>query len=85
MWERHFHFRTDPVFVDALYVKKPDRIEALGYVLLVACLLYSVLERRLRAGNVSIPSLSRSVLTRPTQHEVVRHLASLQVTQDPTG
>ena len=34
----HFHFLKDPLFVDALYVKKPERVEALGYVLLMACL-----------------------------------------------
>ena len=39
--ERHFHFLKDPLFVDALYVKKPERVEALGYVLLMACLLRS--------------------------------------------
>ncbi len=48
--ERHFHFLKDPLFVGALYVKKPKRVEALGYVLLLACLLYSLLERRLRDG-----------------------------------
>lgn len=83
--ERHFHFLKDPLFVDALYVKKPARIEALGYMLRMACLLYSLLERRLRAAKVPIPSPSRRVLTRPTGHEVVRHLASLQVTRDSTG
>ena len=36
--ERHFHFLKDLLFVDALYVQKPERIEALGYVLLLACL-----------------------------------------------
>jgi hypothetical protein len=83
--ERHFHFLKDPLFVDALYVKKPERIEALGYVLLLACLLYSLVERRIRAAAVVIPSPSRRVLTDPTGHEVVRHLESLHVSQDPTG
>lgn len=83
--ERHFHFLKDPLFVGALYVKKPKRVEALGYVLLLACLLYSLLERRLRAAAVPIPSPSRRVLTHPTGHDVVRHLARVQVTHDATG
>jgi transposase len=83
--ERHFHFLKDPLFVDALYVKKPERIEALGYVLLLACLLYSLVERRIRAAAVAIPSPSRRVLKNPTGHEVVRHLDSLHVAQGPTG
>ena len=52
--ERHFHFLKDPLFVDALYVQKPERIEALGYVLLLLCLLYSLAERRL-PHSVPIP------------------------------
>ncbi len=83
--ERHFHFLKDPLFVDALYVKKPERVEALGYVLLMACLLYSLIERRLRQAALPIPSPSRRVLTRPTGHEVVRHLQSLQILHDATG
>lgn len=83
--ERHFHFLKDPLFVDALFVKKAERIEALGYVLLIACLLYSLVERRLRQSRVPIPSPSRRVLTRPTGHEVVRHLQSLQVVRLDSG
>ncbi len=83
--ERHFHFLKDPLFVDALYVKKPERVEALGYVLLMACLLYSLVERRVRAAEVAIPSPSRRVLKQPTGHEIVRHLESLQVVQGPAG
>lgn len=83
--ERHFHFLKDPLFVDALYVKKPERVEALGYVLLMACLLYSLVERRVRAAEVAIPSPSRRVLKQPTGHEIVRHLESLQVVHGPAG
>ncbi len=53
--ERHFHFVKDPLFVDALFVKRPECVEALGYVLLLACLLYSLLERRLRQSGVPVP------------------------------
>lgn len=80
--ERHFHFLKDPLFVDALFVKKPERVEALGYVLLGACLLYSLAERRLRNSGIPIPSPSRRVLTRPTGHELIRHLQSVQVARD---
>ena len=83
--ERHFHFLKDPLFVDALFVKKVERIQALGYVILIACLLYSLVERRLRQAQVPIPSPSRRVLTRPTGHEVVRHLQSLQVVRLDSG
>lgn len=83
--ERHFHFLKDPLFIDALFVKKPERVEALGYVLLMACLLYSLMERRARRSTVTIPSPSRRVLTHPTGHEIVRHLHSVQVIPLPSG
>ena len=38
----------DPMFVDALYLHTPRRIEALSYVLVMACLIYSIFERRVR-------------------------------------
>ncbi len=84
MWNDIFTFSRTR-FVDALYVKKPERVEALGYVLLLACLLYSLVERRVRAAQVTIPSPSRRQLKNPTGHEIVRHLENLQVTLDPAG
>ena len=38
----------DPEFVGALYLKRPDRIEALAYVVLMALLIKNLLERRVR-------------------------------------
>lgn len=83
--ERHFHFLKDPLCVDALFVKKPERVAALGYVLLMACLLYSLMERRARRSAIAIPSPARRVLTHPTGHEIIRHLHSVQVIPLPSG
>ena len=55
--ERKFHFMKDPLFINALFLKTPKRLEALGYVVLMAALLYSLLERRLRESAVPIPSI----------------------------
>jgi len=45
-------FRTlplkDPLMVNSLFLKKPERIEALGLVLLLALLLWRLVERTLR-------------------------------------
>lgn len=46
--EQRFAFLKDPVFIDGLYLHTPRRIEALAYVFVMACLLYSVFERRAR-------------------------------------
>jgi hypothetical protein len=56
-------------------VKKPERVEALGYVLLIVCLLFSLLERRVRRSGRPLPTLSRGDLTRPTGLEVLRNLS----------
>jgi transposase len=47
--EQNFAFLKDPIIVNSLFLKKPERIEALGLVLLLALLLWRLAERALRA------------------------------------
>ena len=75
--EQRFHFLKDPAVVDAFFLKKPERVEALGYVLLMACLVFSVLERRVRQANRPLPSPSRGSLANPTGYEILRHLRGI--------
>jgi transposase len=46
--EQNFAFLKDPVIVNSLFLKRPERIEALGLVLLLALLLWRLVERALR-------------------------------------
>jgi transposase len=46
--EQNFAFLKDPLIVNSLFLKKPERIEALGMVLLLALLLWRLVERALR-------------------------------------
>jgi transposase len=46
--EQNFAFLKDPLIVNSLFLKKPERIEALGLVLLLALLLWRLVERALR-------------------------------------
>lgn len=46
--ETSFKFLKDPLFVGPIYLKKPERVEALAYVLLIALLIFGILERRVR-------------------------------------
>ena len=46
--EQNFSFLKDPLIVNSLFLKKPERIEALGLVLLLALLLWRLVERTLR-------------------------------------
>lgn len=68
--EVRFRFLKDPVFVDGIYVKNPDRVMALGCVFLMALLIYSLLERRVRKQlkeeNGTIVLLGKRVSDAPT-------------------
>jgi len=46
--EQNSGFLKDPVIVHSLFLKKPERIEALGLVVLLALLLWRVMERTMR-------------------------------------
>jgi transposase len=46
--ERNFGFLKDPVIVNSLFLKRPERIEALGLILLIALLLWRLMERTMR-------------------------------------
>jgi transposase len=46
--EQNYGFLKDPVIVNSLFLKKPERIEALGLVLLLALLIWRVMERAMR-------------------------------------
>lgn len=48
MVENRFKFIKSPLFVGALYTQRKDRLEALSYLVMVAMLIYSLLERRVR-------------------------------------
>jgi len=46
--EVSFRFLKSPVFLDAVYLKKESRIEALCYALFLALFIYQILQRRVR-------------------------------------
>lgn len=46
--ENKFKFIKNPVYIGPIYIQKKERLEALSYVILMALLIYSILERRVR-------------------------------------
>ena len=80
--ERRFAFMKDPEVVDSFFVKRPERVEALGYVLLMVCLLFSVLERRVRQTGRPLPTLSRKDVRNPTGLEILRNLSVSVIEMD---
>lgn len=46
--EINFKILKDPYFVDEIYLKDPNRVEAFGYILLLALMVYTLIEYQVR-------------------------------------
>ena len=46
--EKNFSFLKDPVIVNSLFLKKPERIEVLGMILLISLLIWRLMERSMQ-------------------------------------
>lgn len=46
--ETCFRVLKYPYFIDKLYLKKPHRVEVLAYVMLIALMVFTLLERTVR-------------------------------------
>lgn len=87
--EQRFRFIKDPLFIPGVYLHTPRRIEALGYVFVMACLVYSILERRVREAlarsgeQIIVPGNRRT--PRPTASMLLAMLKPLQVARVGRG
>jgi len=68
--ERNFGFLKDPLIVNDLFLKRPDRIEVLGFILLTALLTWNLMEHLMRAhlrrAGATISGWDRKPTTKPT-------------------
>jgi transposase len=81
--EQIFGFLKDPLIVNSLFLKKPERIEALGFVCLLALLIWRLLERALRlhvatTGN-ALPGWDKKETMRPTAFMMMTKFATIIV------
>jgi transposase len=81
--EQNFGFLKAPLMVNRLFLQKPERMEALGLVLLLALLIWRLRERALRlhvetTGNV-LPGGDKPETTRPTAFMMMIKFASVMV------
>ncbi|MEW5920204.1 MAG: IS1634 family transposase [Bacillota bacterium] len=87
--ETSFKFVKDPFYVGPAYLKKPSRIKALAYVILIALLLFHLLERRVREAlkqedePLLIPGKKKTF--KPTGKKILESLENMIVvtTADP--
>ena len=72
--EQNYGFLKDPVIVNSLFLKKPERMEALGLVLLLSLLLWRLMERAMRRHvdtSTALPGWDKKVTRRPTAFMMV--------------
>jgi len=82
--ERIFRFLKNPAWVGAMCLKKPERLAALGYVLLMAAIIYTLWERRVRRALISpdeepIEGLNRQKTKKPTSYALQVVLGAILV------
>jgi len=81
--ERNYSFLKDPLIVNDLFLKKPERVEVLGAILLIALLIWNLIEHVLRQhvdkGNVDLPGWDNKPTRRPTAFMMSTKFLGLQV------
>jgi transposase len=82
--ETRFPFLKDPAWADVFFLKLPHRVEALGYVLLLALLVWSIWERRIRRNLSEKPEQrfkdwNGAVRKNPTAMVCMHMLSGLRV------
>lgn len=71
--ERGFAFLKDPLFLAAsVFVKKPERIMALAFVMTLCLLVYRLAEHRLREQLAATGQTVPNQLKQPTDHPTLR-------------
>ena len=81
--EQNFSFLKDPVIVNSIFLKKPHRIEVLGLVLLIALLIWRLMEKCMRkyieTTGKQITGWKRKPTKRPTSFMMTTKFLSILV------
>ena len=81
--ERNFGFLKDPLIVNDLFLKKPERVEVLGFILLVSLLIWSLIEHTLRnyirKTDSKLPGWDAKPTSRPTSFMMSTKFSGIQV------
>ena len=88
--ERGFRFIKDPAVVaSSFYVKKPERVEALLFVMASCLLIYTALEHRIRQAlqkqDKTIPDQKGKPTKNPTARWVFQLFVGIHVLELPNG
>jgi transposase len=81
--EQNYGFLKDPVIMNSLFLKKPARIEALCLILLLALLIWRLMERAMRrhvdTTSTPLPGWDKKTTERPTAFMMVTKFAGVIV------
>ena len=81
--EQNYGFLKDPLIVNSLCLKKPERIEALGLVLLLALLLWRLVERTLRVHvettGTTLTGWDKKATQKPTAFMMMTKFSTVMV------
>ena len=88
--ERIFKFVKNPSWVGSFCLNKPERVAALGYILFMAAIIYTLWERRVRMAldnedTEPIDGLNRQKTKRPTAYALEVVLNPILVLSQQTG
>jgi len=81
--EKNFGFLKDPLIVNDLFLKKPERIEALGFILVLSLLVWRLLERctrkYIKEKNTTITGWDKKQTKSPTTFMMTTKFCSVHV------
>ena len=79
--EKNFSFLKEPLIANDTFLKKPSRIDALVFILLVSLMIWNLMQRELRkseqVSNGQLNDLNKRPTQRPTSYLLMCHLSSV--------
>ena len=81
--EMRFRFLKNPAILGQVFLKKPSRVKALGYIFLIALLIYALMERRVRqnlaAEGKALQLSYRSKVKQPTGMLILQEMTNFSI------
>ena len=81
--EKNFSFLKDPAIVNSIFLKKAERIEVLGLVLLISLLIWRLMERSIgqyvETNDCTLPGWVRRQMKKPTTFMMTTKFTSIMV------
>ena len=81
--EHNFSFLKDPVLVNSVFLKRPERIEALGLILVIALLIWRLIELNLRGHiekqQATLPGWDNKPTQRPTTFMMTTKFENIRI------